>query len=137
MIMQIDDKIIRFSEGMPGFRNLKRFVMSQVPEERPFAWLNALDSDVRFAVVEAHAWVKDLTLDIDDEVLNSLGSSNPLDYAIYFIVRIIKSDEGTSMRANTKAPLVLNIRTLQAKQVLAFDHPLLVQAETMFLKINS
>jgi len=134
------DKIISFPEGLPGFPTLKRFVMSQLPEERPYAWMHALDraqistNNISFALVDAYAWVKELTLEVDDSILQMLGSLDPLDYAVYFILRITKSQGLTSLHANAKAPLIVNIKTRMGKQIIVSNNPSLELAEARCLQ---
>jgi flagellar assembly factor FliW len=119
----LTDKIISFPEGLPGFPELKEFVMSQLPEERPFAWMHAIGaSKVTFAVVDAYAWIRELTLEVDDAVLQQMGSTNPLDYAVYFILKIDKFEGRTRLEANAKGPVIVNVRTRKGKQILLPDN---------------
>jgi flagellar assembly factor FliW len=112
------NKVIEFRNGLPGFPASREFVMAQEPEERPFAWLQSVsEPQVRFAVVAAYAWDRDFTLEIDDEVLAELGSLDPLDYAVYFLLHIQQRDGKTTLKAKPNAPLVVNVRNRQARQV--------------------
>src|ERR1700744_2452406 len=85
------NKVIEFGQGLPGFPASREFVMAQEPEERPFAWMQSVNEPhVRFASVDAYAWDRDFTLEVDDEALEELGSLDPLDYAVYFLIHIRK-----------------------------------------------
>ena len=59
---------------------------------------------VRFAVVDAYAWDRDFSLEVDDSALEELGSLDPLDYAVYFLVHIRKDGKGTTLQAKPNAP---------------------------------
>ena len=112
------NKVIEFRQGLPGIPASREFVMTQEPEERPFAWLQSVNEPhVRFAVVAAYAWDRDFTLEIDDEVLEELGSLDPFDYAVYFILHIQQRDGRTTLKAKPNAPLVVNVRNREARQV--------------------
>ncbi len=130
------DNVIRFSEGLPGFPRDREFLMSQQPEEKPFAWMQSIsDPAVRFAVVDAYSWVKDFTLEVDDSELLELGSLNPLDYAVYFILRMEQTANGTTLKAKPNAPVLVNIRTRQAKQVIVSLSDSLEKAEALCLSL--
>lgn len=130
------DKIIRFSDGLPGFPTSREFLMTQEPEERPFAWMKSIsDPNLAFAVVDAYAWVKDFTLEVDDAALLELGSLDPLDYAVYFILRIQKQTGRTTLQAKPNAPLLVNIRNRQARQVVVSLSASLENAEALCLQL--
>lgn len=130
------DKIIRFPNGLPGFPNSREFVMAQKPEERPFAWMKSVaDPSLSFAVVDAYAWNRDFILDVDDSELNEMGSLDPMDYAVYFILRIEKKDQRTTLKAKPNAPVLVNVRNRQARQVVVPLNPSLEQAEALCLQL--
>jgi flagellar assembly factor FliW len=130
------DKIIRFSDGLPGFPTNREFILAQQPEEKPFAWMQSVsDPDLRFAVVDAYSWVKDFTLEVDDAELKSMGSLNPLDYAVYFILSIQKKDNRTLLQAKPKVPVLVNIRNREARQVVVHLSQSLEKAEALCLPL--
>ncbi|MEI9998702.1 MAG: flagellar assembly protein FliW [Verrucomicrobiota bacterium] len=131
------NKMIEFRHGLPGFPTSRHFLMAQEPEERPFAWLQSIDEPrVKFAVVDAYAWDGDFTLEVDDDVLEELGSLDPLDFAVYFILLIQKRKGGTTtMQAKPNAPLLVNVRNRQARQVIVPSPATLVKAEALCLQL--
>ena len=133
---EIRDKIIQFPNGLPGFPTSREFIMAQKPEERPFAWMQSVsDPDLVFAVVDAYAWVKDFMLEVDDSELTDMGSVDPLDYAVYFILRIQQQDSHTTLKAKPNAPVLVNIRNRKAKQVIASINSSLQDAEALCLHV--
>jgi flagellar assembly factor FliW len=130
------NKVIEFRHGLPGFPASRSFVMAQKPEERPFAWMQSVaEPHVKFAVVDAYAWDHDYTLEVDDEALEELGSLDPLDYAVYFILRIEKRDSGTTLQAKPNAPVLVNVRTRQARQVVVAPTNSTEKAEALCLQL--
>ena len=128
--------VIHFPKGLPGFPKSRDFVMTQKPEERPFAWMKSVsDPKLVFAVVDAYAWVKDFTLEVDDSSLMEMGSLDPMDYAVYFILQINTTRRGTTLQAKPNAPIVVNIRNLQARQVIVTTRSSLEQAEALCLQL--
>jgi flagellar assembly factor FliW len=115
----VRNKVIQFPDGLPGFPASREFVMAQKPEERPFAWMQSVsDPNLSFAVVDAYAWDRDFMLEVDDSELQEMGSLDPMDYAVYFILRIDKADQGTTLKAKPNAPVLVNVRNRQARQVV-------------------
>jgi flagellar assembly factor FliW len=132
----IRDKIIEFRDGLPGFPASRQFVMAQKPDERPFVWMHSLsDPGLAFALVDAYAWDKDFMLEVDDAELEELGSLDPLDYAVYFILRIQKQDNRTTLQAKPNAPVLVNVRNRQARQVTVSVSPSLEKAEALCLRL--
>jgi flagellar assembly factor FliW len=130
------NKIIEFPDGLPGFPASREFVMAQKPEERPFAWMQSVDDPkLAFAVVDAYAWDKDFSLEVDDAALEEMGSLDPFDYAVYFILQIDKQDSGTTMQAKPNAPVLVNVRNRQARQVVVSAGSSTEQAEALCLQL--
>jgi len=130
------DNVIRFPDGLPGFPASREFLMAQQPEEKPFAWMQSVsDPKLVFAVVDAYAWVKDFTLEVDDAELQEMGSLNPLDYAVYFILRIQKRESRTTLQAKPNAPVLVNIHNRQARQVIVSKGSSLEMAEALCLQL--
>ena len=132
----IRDKIIEFRDGLPGFPASRQFVMAQRPEEKPFVWMHSVsDPGLAFALVDAYAWTKDFMLEVDDAELQELGSLDPMDYAVYFILRIQKKNNRTTLQAKPNAPVLVNIRTRQARQVVVTVDASQEKAEALCLQL--
>ena len=130
------DKIIEFRDGLPGFPASRQFVMAQRPEEKPFVWMHSVsDPGLAFALVDAYAWTKDFMLEVDDAELQELGSLDPMDYAVYFILRIQKKNNRTTLQAKPNAPVLVNIRTRQARQVVVTVDASQEKAEALCLQL--
>lgn len=135
-VEMLRNKVIEFRHGLPGFPASREFLMAQEPEERPFAWMQSVaEPHIKFAVVDAYAWDHDFTLEVDDDALLELGSLDPLDYAVYFILHIQKRGDATTLTAKPNAPLVINVRNRQARQVVVPQGHSSSQAEALCLPL--
>ena len=135
-IETLRNKVIEFREGLPGFPASRQFVMAQEPEERPFAWMQSVsEPQLRFAVVDAYAWDRDFALEVDDDALEEMGSLDPLDYAVYFLLHIRKDEKGTTLQAKPNAPLLVNVRNRQARQVVVPASASTKKAEALCLQL--
>ncbi len=79
--------------------------------------------------------MKDFTLEVDDAELKEMGSLNPLDYAVYFILRVHKENNRTTLQAKPNAPVLVNIRTRQARQVVISLDASQQKAEALCLQL--
>jgi flagellar assembly factor FliW len=133
----IRDKIIEFRDGLPGFPASRCFVMAQRPEEKPFVWMHSVsDPGLTFALVDAYAWDNDYTLEIDDADLMEMGSLDPRDYTVYFIVQIIQKDRNkATLQVKPRAPVLVNVKNRQARQVTVRVHASLRKTEPLCLKL--
>jgi flagellar assembly factor FliW len=132
----VRNKVIRFPNGLPGFPASREFVMAQKPEERPFAWMQSVsDPNLSFAVVDAYAWDRDFMLEVDDSELQEMGSLDPMDYAVYFILRIDKAAKGTTLQAKPNAPVLVNVRNRQARQVVVPLSSSMQKSEALCLQL--
>jgi flagellar assembly factor FliW len=132
----IRDKIIEFRDGLPGFPASRCFVMAQRPEEKPFVWMHSVsDPGLTFALVDAYAWDNDYTLEIDDADLQEMGSLDPRDYAVYFIVQIQQDRNKAKLQVKPRAPVLVNTRNRQARQVTVRMHASLKKTEPLCLKL--
>jgi flagellar assembly factor FliW len=86
-------------------------------------------------VVDAYAWDRDFTLEVDDAVLEELGSLDPLSYAVYFLIHIRKDGTGTTLQAKPNAPLLVNVRNRQARQVVVATSDATKSAEALCLQL--
>jgi flagellar assembly factor FliW len=135
-VESLRNKVIQFPDGLPGFPASRDFLMAQEPEESPFAWMQSVsDPKLAFAVVDAYAWVKDFMFEVDDSALEEMGSLDPLDYAVYFILRIQKKESRTTLQAKPNAPVLVNIRNRQARQVVVSLSSRLEKAEALCLQL--
>lgn len=115
---EILDKTVEFPLGIPGFIFARKFVFSQGREQRPFAWMKSLDQEgLSFVVIEAYNLIPDYSAEINDVDLESIGSPSPVQCAIFFIVKIEKTDK-VRLIVHTGAPIIINTKLRKGRQVL-------------------
>lgn len=112
-----EDKVLLFKEGLPGFENQHRFVLLAEKEGAPFYWLQSLDdADLAFVVTDPFLFRQDYDVALPAWEAEKIGVQDPQDAVIYVIVTI--PEEPTQMTANLQAPLVINLKNRQARQVI-------------------
>jgi len=127
------ESIIRMPLGLLGLEQFKRFSLRANPAEDPFLWLKVLDDPkMAFLVMSPFVVLPAYQPEIPDEDAAFLDLKDPQDTLILNIVTVCGAHQAT---LNLKGPIVLNRRTLVAKQVIPLNapeysvaHPLPVQA---------
>ncbi len=111
-----ENKIITFPMGIPGFADLKRYVL--IDYKDPIQWLHAVDDpDVAFIVINPFPIFQDYSVNIQDDVQSFLGIKEPTDLVILNILTVTSQ----GITANLKGPLVMNSANFQAAQILLDD----------------
>lgn len=114
----MEERVIHFERGLPGFENVKKFVMlNDEDKASPFNWLQCVDQpNLAFVVVNPFEIKKDYDVDIDDDVLNSIDAKKQEDLAIFSIVVI--PDEMSEVSMNLKAPVLINTKAKKGVQIV-------------------
>ncbi len=114
-----EDQIISFPNGLPGFEEYKRFIISSLPEHQPFHWMECVDHKARFAIINPLLFKADYQPKLKKEDLTSLNIQDPKELLLYVIVTM--RDPLPSSTANLLGPLFINIRERIGKQILLDD----------------
>ena len=119
--IEIDEnKVIIFHSGLLGFPDVKRYVVLDHMNDPdiPFKWLQAVDDpDLVFVVIDPQLFCSDYNSDIDGHDLRELNIAGLDDRCIVVIVTI-PHDMPELMTANLQGPLIVNLKTREAKQVV-------------------
>jgi flagellar assembly factor FliW len=108
-----EEKIIHFPEGIPGFRQIKRYILMDYKDTH-LKWLQAVDDpDVAFIVVEPRLIKPDFSLSVDEHARSLLELEEDNDLAVLVIIR----REGEQVMANFQCPLLFNSSAMKGVQV--------------------
>lgn len=112
------ENVVHFQGGLPGFCDEKQFVILQNPEERPLAWMRSIGTPaLAFVVISPFAIFPDYRPDVPDHELVEIGSPPLEEILVLSILRVI-SAQPPELHTNLKAPIIINLRTLAAGQVI-------------------
>ena len=114
-----EDKIILFEDGILGFPDYKKYLFMESGEDgSPFFWLQSIeDVGIVFPIIDVTKCIPDDSPVADSAEIDSLGNADD-DLAIYNIIIIPKHD-AKDMTVNLKAPVVINLNTMKAKQIIS------------------
>lgn len=111
---------IELISDLPGFPGLRRFVLVQFDENGLLFDLRSLDQPaVRFVVVPSVAFFPDYAPEVDIAALSQLGIDSSEQAWLLLIVTI--GTDISNSTANLRAPLVVNLTTKEAGQVVLAD----------------
>lgn len=116
--------ILHFPEGLPGFENLRQFVLLRDEDLGPLYFLTAVaEVHICLPVVPVGCVQKDYSLALSEEdrrILELAEAPRPGDnVAILAVVNL--GDGSQAATANLFAPIVVNLEKWKAKQVILYD----------------
>ncbi|MBC7360556.1 MAG: flagellar assembly protein FliW [Desulfacinum sp.] len=107
-----ESTFIHFPWGIPGFEDLKRYVLLE-HRQGPFKWLQAVDHpDVAFVVSPPHVF--GVQYKVPEKRASVLDIRNPEDLAILILVSFDRTTR--AVRPHVRTPLLLNAANRQAYQ---------------------
>ena len=126
-ILEVDKKdIIEFTEGLLGFENLKKFFIVDPGDQTLILWLQSIDdASTAFPIIEPKIFQPNYMVKLLPVELNSLNLENLQNASVYTVLTIPQNV--TEMSANLKAPIIINNKTKNARQIVLQDSKLEVR----------
>ncbi|MCX8016823.1 MAG: flagellar assembly protein FliW [Rhodocyclaceae bacterium] len=112
------DRIIEFPRGLPGFEDCKRYTLLSPEAEglpRYFILQSLDDTAVAFNIADPALFGFNYEIALSDEESAALDLTEPSE-AVVVVMLVKDSTAGGELRANLKAPLVLNLRARRGIQ---------------------
>ena len=114
-----EENIITFHKGIPGFIEYTKYVIiNEDEEDSPFCWLQSIeDPELAFAMINPFRLDSGYSPKFPDMEIEKLGGQGKSeDYSILAIMTI--PDNVEKISANLMAPVVINIKTKNAAQII-------------------
>jgi flagellar assembly factor FliW len=112
-----EEDIITFKKGLPGFENLKDFILFSVEENDLFSILHSTENEeVGLVVVSPFSVVNDYEFKLSDNKIQELGIQSPEDVLVLNTVTLCSKVE--DITANLKAPIIVNIKAKLGEQII-------------------
>ena len=114
------EEILFFPRGIPAFEDKQKWILAG-SDDSAIRWLQSLDDgNLALPVTSPDAVQSDYNARIPEDELKLVGSVNPSDLALLIVVSIPESAPW-DMTANLRAPILINIKTRKAVQVIALN----------------
>lgn len=115
-----DEQVVEFPEGILGFPALRRCCLLPCGDGLPLRWLVCLDEEaLAFLTLEPHTVFPDYEIELpaaDQEALELVQAEEALP-----LVLVTVCEDGQAVTANLVAPIIVNLRTRRARQVVLED----------------
>ncbi|MFB3901873.1 MAG: flagellar assembly protein FliW [Acidobacteriota bacterium] len=115
-----DRDVIRMVAGMPGFESLRQFLLIDSTEYEPVKFLQSLEEPrISFPLIDPRLVRSDYRVSLDAAQQESLGLDHPGEGLVYSILTL--GDNPAEVTANLFAPVVINLATMKAAQIILFE----------------
>jgi flagellar assembly factor FliW len=113
------EKILTFTEGLPGFQEARQFILVPHSDNSPLKWLQSLDvPELAFAVLDPWLLFGDYKPVFHPLDLESLEMENSDDEDMAIVTILTIPEDPHEMTVNLKAPIIINAKSNKAKQVV-------------------
>ncbi len=127
--LEVDEnRLIHFPKGILGFPDQPAYALIQTAEESGFYWLQAVGRpDLAFVVCDPRLFVPDYVVPVKLDDLAQIGLADPSAAQVFIIVNKVDN----ILTGNLQGPLVINVETREARQLVLSDrrystrHPLM------------
>ncbi|MEQ9616435.1 MAG: flagellar assembly protein FliW [Phycisphaerales bacterium] len=125
------DRIITFPKGLLGFAEQRRYCLLQPNDDACFFWLQCLDDpNLAFVITDPNLFVKDYSVPVRDDQLESLKLADLGDAQVFVIVNKV----GTMLTGNLQGPLVINTLDRVGEQFVLAEKRWTTRHELVSLK---
>lgn len=107
--------IITFEEGIPGFDDVKKYVLLGDPEVS-IEWLQGIEEDVTIPIIDPFEVKVDYEFEIPENIEQLLDIKNPDDVIVRTVLVIPENIK--EIRTNLQGPIVINKSAKKGKQLL-------------------
>lgn len=122
-----DPPVLRFADGIPGFADAHRFLLSDLTEDGTFQLLTCVE-DPELSLVVAIPWLffPDYAPELPEGDRRGLGIEDPTDAVVF--CSVTAEDDVDELVLNLRAPFIANAHTREARQVILQDEDLPLRA---------
>lgn len=112
-----ENEIITFEKGIPGFPNLKKYIIREALEDSLFSIIQSVeDKDIGFVLISPFTVKENYEINLNEEIIKNLNIQKEEDVILYSLVTLNENME--NITANLKAPLVININNKKGEQYI-------------------
>lgn len=114
-----DDRVLTFTKGIPGFEEMKKYVLLPADEssDSPFFFLQSIESaELSFFLVDPFAFFPGYDIKLEEQLVERLELEEPADAIVLSTVSV--TGDMKDATTNLKAPLVINNRKKLGMQIV-------------------
>ncbi|OPD37856.1 flagellar biosynthesis protein FliW [Clostridium botulinum] len=109
--------VIYFEKGIPGFEELKKFILFPVEDNDVFSVFHSIEKeDMGIIVTSPFSIEKDYEIQLEEEQIKNLKLQDEKDTLVLNTVTL--SSDIDKITANLRAPIVINIKEKIGEQII-------------------
>lgn len=115
-----ESDVITFNNGLPGFENLKKFIMFSMEENNIFSMLHSIENmEIGLVLVSPFYAMKDYEFKLEQHEIEELKIKDKAD--IIVLTTVCVNNDVKKITTNLKAPILINIKERIGKQLILDD----------------
>lgn len=114
-----DDRVLTFTKGIPGFEEMKKYVLLPADEssDSPFFFLQSIESaELSFFLVDPFSFFPEYDIKLEEQLVERLELEEPTDAIVLTTVSV--TGDMKDATTNLKGPLVINNRKKLGMQIV-------------------
>ena len=112
-----ENNIITFNKGIPGFNELKKFILLDLQEYEPFKLLQSLECDeISLIVTSPYEFFKEYEIKLSDETIKNLKIDSP--EQVMILTTVTLNSDVKKITTNLQGPIVINTSNNFGEQIV-------------------
>ncbi|WP_236896236.1 flagellar assembly protein FliW [Clostridium beijerinckii] len=112
-----ENNIITFNKGIPGFNDLRNFILLDLQEYEPFKLLQSLENDeISLIVTSPYEFYNDYEIKLSEETIKNLKIDSPKQVNI--ITTVTLNSDVKKITTNLQGPIVINTSNNLGEQII-------------------
>lgn len=112
-----ENNIITFNKGIPGFNELKKFILINLHEYEPFKLFQSLENDeVSLIVTSPYEFFKEYEIKLSEETVKNLKINSSEEVMVLTTVTL--NSDVKKITTNLQGPIVINTSNNFGEQII-------------------
>ncbi|MBN7573076.1 flagellar assembly protein FliW [Clostridium sp. 2-1] len=112
-----DHNIITFNKGLPGFDELKKFILLDLQGYEPFKLLQSLENEeIALIVTSPYEFFEDYEIVLSEETVSNLKIDSP--EQVNIITTVTLNSDVKKITTNLQGPIVINSSNNLGEQII-------------------
>ncbi|EKQ51143.1 MULTISPECIES: flagellar assembly protein FliW [unclassified Clostridium] len=112
-----ENEVLTFNKGILGFADLKKFILLDLEEYKPFKLFHSIEDDeIGMIVVSPYEFYQKYEVKLNDETINHLSIKSPEEVMI--ITTVTLNSDPKKITTNLQGPLIINTSNSMGEQII-------------------
>ncbi len=111
-----EEDIIYFKNGLPGFEDLRKFIVFPLKDNDSFSVIHSIEEDLGIILISPFMVKENYEFKLKENIVEELKIKEPNEVMVYTTVTLNSNIE--KITTNLKAPIVINRFSKLGKQII-------------------